>query len=122
MAEGLAKNRENLPPSKVWPYAPTGFVSAISTLTATPGTRQITIHAETTAFGIQNWGIQLHRSLTTPFTPSIENQIAIVHLLSNSEADYVDTPLNPDTYYYNARPFNLTGEDSVYFGEINATI
>jgi len=122
MAGGLEANRNFLPPSKVYPYEPGGFVSALSAMIATPGIRQITLAFTTTAFGVDNWGIQIYRSTTTPFTPSMDNQIAFIACPSNSSRNYVDTPLDPDTYYYNAKPFNLTGETTAYFGEVSATV
>ena len=122
MAGGLEANRNFLTPSKVFPYDPGGPIGGISAMIATPGIRQITLHFQTTAFGVTNWGIVINRSLTTPFTPSLANQYALIPCASNSTADFVDSPLEPGTYYYDAKPFNLTGAATHYFGEVNATV
>jgi len=114
--------RNGLPPTMAYPAAQSGTADAINTFTATAGIRQITITLSTTVVADLNWGFTIYRSTVTAFTPGITNAVKVLTGDSSTNVTFVDTPLVPDTYYYDARPFD---EDQVFGalkGEINATV
>lgn len=57
----------------------------------------------------QNWGLAIFRHTVTGFTPSPNNCIAMVPLTDLSLHQYVDSPLQPGTYYYGWRVFSVNG-------------
>jgi len=56
-----------------------------------------------------HWGVLLCRSLVTGFTPSAANCIAVLPFTGAAAIDYTDTPLVPDTYFYNCVGFGVDG-------------
>lgn len=95
---------------------------AISTFTATAGERQITIALNTVPVVNGCWGFLLYRALATGFTPAFDNLIAIVPANGITVVNYVDTPLVPDQYFYDAKPMNDDASLGALSGEINATV
>lgn len=95
---------------------------AIDDFAAVAGERQITIELSTLPVVNGCWGFLLYRSTSTGFTPSFDNLIAIVPANGISSVYYVDTPLDPDTYYYDAKPMNDDASLGALDGEINATV
>ena len=92
----------------------------MGTLTAAGGVREATLEqAVTTPNDI--WGIQINRDITTGFTPSKSNTIAIVEY-SVDPITWVDSPLAPDTYYYDVRAFTIAGNFRSYVGEQSAVV
>lgn len=113
--------RNYLAPSQADPPAQTGTVGTFGTPSTTAGTRQITVTYPLNTLN-DNWGLVIHRSLTSGFTPSISTVIAVVLADSTGDVDYVDSPLDPDTYSYNATPFTDDGVLGSNIGEINGTV
>lgn len=122
MKQNLRRNRNFLGMSQAYPAAVAQTVPAIDNFTASPGERQITILLDDDTIGDPNWGFLLFRSTSTGFTPAFDNLIGIVPAAGASDVFFVDTPLDPDTYYYDAKPFTLDGTVGVLDGEINATV
>lgn len=89
--------------------------------TATAGVRSITVSQAVTTEN-DGWGIAVFRSTSTGFSTSFDNLIACSDIVSISPAVVVDTPLIPDTYYYNIRGFTDDGVLGAEEGEISATV
>ncbi len=119
---GLLRNRNFLGLSQAYPPTLTLAVDAINTFTATAGVRQITIALNDVDITGDNWGFLLYRSTLTGFTPAFDNLIAIVAAAGTTIVNFVDTPLVPDTYYYDAKPFTTDATIGALNGEINAVV
>ena len=109
-------------PGKVDPITTTGTVGATPTTSAVGGERQVTISAEFLTAN-NNWGVGVYRDLTTAFTPSVSN---LKHVLlvdtDATAATFIDSPLVPDTYFYNYRPFTDDGVFGAALGEDSAVV
>lgn len=112
--------RDNLAPSQDYPGARDGTADAPGVLVATVEGRQVQLSIPVTP-GAQAWGIAICRSLTGSFTPSASNCIAIVPADGTTKL-YTDGPLPPDTYYYNAIGFTVTGAFSAAGTEASAVV
>ncbi len=122
MSKNLFANRNFLAPSEGYPLDPTGTVDAIATFTATAGERQISIVLNSVTPSTEAWGWLLYRSLSSGFTPAFDNLIAVIAANAVANVTFVDTPLEADTYYYDAKPFSATGFIGSLDGEINAVV
>lgn len=122
MSYNLERFRNFLGLSQEDPAALVDTVDAIDTFTATAGERQITIAINDTGTVGDNWGFMIYRSLTTGFTPAFDNLVAIIQSQAGGVVNFVDTPLDPDTYYYDAKPFTKDAVLGSLDGEINATV
>ncbi len=122
LSANLKRNRSFLGPSEAYPIDPTDTASVIDTFTATPGVREIQIQINDDTLQDENWGFLIFRSLSTGFTPSFSNLHAVLRASGASLVTFVDGPLDPDTYYYDAKPFTLLGSLGALDGEINAVV
>lgn len=100
--------RNFLTPSQEDPAAEAAADAGAMTNTGTAGVRMasLSIAAGSPA---PTWGIVIYRSLVTGFTPGISNVIAMILQDGMGPTVYVDTPLDPDTYYYRTSGFNVDG-------------
>lgn len=114
--------RNFLTPSQPNPPTRAETVDGIDTFTATAGVRQITITINDLDVAGLNWGFLIFKSLSTGFTPSVANLVAAIISAQATEVLWVDTPLVPDTYYYDAKPFTFDGAEGALKGEINAVV
>jgi hypothetical protein len=88
---------------------------------ATAGVRSITVtQAITTA--ADGWGVMFFRALSTGFSTSFDTLKHIGQISGTADVNFVDSPLDPDTYYYNMRTFTEDGQLSAEIGEVNATV
>ena len=69
-----------------------------------------------------DWGYCIYRSPTSTFTPAWSNAIAVVDWDSGGVTTYVDSPLDPATYYYNAKGFQDDGKEGAVGTEFSGTI
>ncbi|KKM75496.1 hypothetical protein LCGC14_1389710 [marine sediment metagenome] len=107
-------------PSQEDPAAETNAVGTVLAWTATGGVREVVLDISLTLANA-NWGVAVFRSTTTGFTPSITNVVFVRLLDSTTAIQIVDTPLDPDTYYYDAKYFTDDGLYGSLLGEINGT-
>lgn len=115
--------RNFLAPGAADPVTGGGSLPAIGVLSATAGVRQITLAASAAGSSSVKDGVIIFRDLTTGFTPALSNAIAVIHYgASNGSFTYVDTPLEPDEYFYNFRSFTDDGNLSAAEGEVDATV
>lgn len=103
------------PPTEIG-TAPTG-----PTGTATPDGRSM-ILAITDGVTPPDWGYAIFRSLTGTFTLAWSNCIAVIDWDSGGVTKYVDSPLAPDQYFYNAIGFLATGVEGADGTEFDGTI
>lgn len=113
--------RNFLTPSKEDPAAEASTEATAPTGAAVAGVRMATVTLTDTGTA-PDWGYILYRGLTTGFTPAISNAIAIVPWSTDPTTVYVDTPLEPDEYFYRSQGFNDDGVPGVLDVEFDVTI
>lgn len=108
-------------PSAEDPAAETGTAPGAATGVATPDVRAITLvitdHANPPDFGYA-----IFRDLTTAFSLAWSNCIAVVPWGAGGTTEYIDSPLEPDQYFYNYIGFLLTGLEGADGTECNGTV
>lgn len=108
-------------PSQEDPPAEASSAPSGCTGVATPGVRSMSLaitHGATAA----DWGMVIFRDLSTGFSLTWDKVIAVVPVDGSGDAEYVDSPLVPDTYYYNTVAFNDDGVKGADGTEFNGTI
>lgn len=113
--------RNFLTPSKEDPPAEASSAPSALTMSVTAGVRMATVSMADGGTA-PDWGIVLFRSTTSGFTPSVSNCIALVEEDASGTTEYVDTPLEPGTYYYKCQGFNDDGIDGTVSSEATVTI
>lgn len=108
-------------PSMAYPAIKAGTPATITSQSVTPGIGQATVNIDINAVN-QNWGFIIYRSLTTGFTPSMSDVIAIMWNASTTVQRYVDSPLAADTYYYVVQPFTTDGVIGSLGAEMSAVV
>lgn len=108
-------------PTKEDPATETGTAPSGPTGVATPDVRSITITL-TDGANAPDWGYAIFRSLTGTFSLAFSNCIAVVPWSGAATTEYVDSPLEPDTYYYNAVGFMATGLEGADGTEFNGVV
>ncbi len=104
----LDRTRNYEAPGKQDPALDTGTPSAITNETATAGERSITLSGDT-GVGAEQWGVAIFRSPTSSFTLAWDNMIAAIEVPASDSFAYVDSPLEPATWYYNFKSFTDEG-------------
>lgn len=113
--------RDFLAPSTQDPADVGDSAATIGTTTAVAGVRSITVTIPITTAN-DGWGVCVFRSLTTSFSTAFDNLIGIGLVNGTNDVVLVDSPLVPDTYYYNFREFTFDGQLGSEDGEINAVV
>jgi hypothetical protein len=113
--------RDFLAPTVADPEATGDTPATVGTTTAVAGVRSITVTVPITT-AADGWGVLVFRSLTTAFATAFDNLIGVVKISGTDSLTWVDSPLVPDTYYYNFREFTEDGQLNTEDGEINATV
>ncbi len=108
-------------PSQADPAVETGTDADLDTITAVAGVRSVTLTIPILA-AHDGWGIAVFRSTSTGFTPAFDNLIGIGLINDTDDVVVIDTPLEPDTYYYNFRTFTTTGKLYSAVGEESAVV
>lgn len=121
-SENLKRNRSFLAPGQAYPVTAALTADGLDTFAASPGVREVQVSMSDLDVQGDNWGFLLFRALSTGFTPSFSNLHAVVASNGASEVYFVDGPLEPDTYYYDAKAFTTDGALSALKGEINAVV
>ncbi len=107
-------------PSQEDPALEANTPGTLTTFSAAGGVREVVLDVGLSVLA-DNWGVVVFRSTTTSFTPSITNIVFARLLIDTSTIQIVDTPLDPDTYYYDAKVFTDDGLFGALKGEINGT-
>lgn len=108
-------------PTQEYPAAEMSTPVNMADLTPTGGVRSVSVSV-TTGTNADSWGVILCRSTVMGFTPSRVNAIALLPAGSAATVTYLDTPLDPGTYYYRAANFNNDGIVGTYVAEESATV
>jgi len=108
-------------PSQEDPAAEVSTTPDLMTGVATPGIRSMSL-AITHGTNLADWGCMIFRDLTTAFDLTWDRCIAIVEVDGSGDAEYIDTPLEPDQYFYNTKGFNDDGILGADGTEFNGTI
>lgn len=113
--------RDFLAPSQQDPATATDTPPSMGATTATAGVRSVTLSvAITTANDL--WGVCVFRDLTTAFATAFDNLIGVIPYVASTPILLVDSPLVPDTYYYNYRAFTKDGQLDAELGEDSAVV
>lgn len=88
---------------------------------ATAGVRSITVEQAITTAS-DGWGVLFFRALAPAFTTAFDNLIGVGLIVGTADVVWVDSPLDPDTYYYNMRSFTEDGQLGPEIGEVNAIV
>jgi len=88
---------------------------------ATGGVRQCDVEIEVTTLN-DAWAVAIFRDTAALFTTAFSNCIAVIPTESAAVFHYIDTPLDPDTYYYNFRGIGNDGTLNAEEGEVNGVV
>jgi len=113
--------RDFLAPTQTDPEDDAMTPATMGAITATAGVRSITISAIVTT-PADMWGLMVFRDIETAFNTAFDNLIGIIPYVASSPITLVDSPLEPDEYFYNFREFTKDGQISAEVGEENATV
>jgi len=108
MAYNQTRWRNFQTPSKEDPATDVGTPPGAATGVATPGVRAMTL-VITDHASAPDWGYAIFRDLTTSFTLAWDCCIAVVAWDDGGTTTYIDSPLEPDEYFYNYIGFMATG-------------
>lgn len=121
MAYNQSRWRNFLGITKEDPATAAGTLATWAVGSATAGVRQITISKAITVVA-DGFALGIHRSDATGFTPAFSNCIAVILAASVATFEYVDTPLDPGTYYYNFSDFTDEGLRALEDDEVSDTV
>lgn len=121
MSYNLRRWRDFNTPTQASPPALTSTAADGATGVATPDVRSITL-AITHGTNLADWGFAIFRSLTGTFSLAFSNCIAVVQVDGSGDAEYIDSPLVADTYYYNYIGFNDDGVEGADGTECDGTV
>lgn len=121
MAFNQRRWRDFNTPSQEDPPTEAGTEPTGPTGTATPDGRSMILEI-TDGVTPPDWGYAIFRSLSETFSLAWSNCIAVVAWDDSGATKYVDSPLDPDTYYYNAIGFLATGVEGADGTEFNGEI
>jgi len=113
--------RNFLAPTQDFPEVETPFSGTLGALTAVEGIRSVTVTQAVTAAG-NGWGMAFFRSPTGTFTTAFSNLKRVVKFNGTEDIVFIDTPLDPGTYYYNARSISDDGDLGAEGTECDATV
>ena len=113
--------RNFLAPSQVYPVTASGSVGSFGSPSATAGVRQIEYEVSLNTVN-SNWGLVIFRNTSTSPSAVLSEVIAVVLANTATTIKYVDTPLDPGTYFYDAVSFSTDGNYGSQLGAVNATV
>lgn len=93
----------------------------LATWAATLGIRQIDLAITLTTLNA-SWGAMIFRSISTGFTPTWSDCIAVISVPSTAIVHYIDTPLVAGAWFYKHRLFTDDGKLSAASAEVTATV
>jgi len=118
----LARWTQFTGPTKQTPVGAAGTAPTFTTLPlAGNGVRQATITWDLNALN-NAWGLLIFRDPVTGFTTGRDNLIGIGLLKTLTADQFIDTPVEPGTWFYNFRTFTDTGTISAALGEDSAVV
>lgn len=121
MSYNLRRWRDFNTPSVFDPATEIGTLPTGPTGVATPDIRSMTL-VITDGVNPPDFGYAIFRSLTGTFSLAFSNCIAVVDWDSGGTTEYIDSPLEPDQYFYNAIGFLDTGLEGADGTEFDGTV
>lgn len=113
--------RDFLAPTQHHPEDTADTPPTLGTLAAVAGVRSITVTQPITT-AADGWGIAFFRGLTTGFASAFDSLVGVGRIVATADVLLVDSPLEPDQYFYNVRSFTEDGQLSAESAEVNATV
>lgn len=107
-------------PGQTDPVEETGTQPVATLDSATGGDSHVDLEFDVVTLN-DVWGVMIFRETSSGFTPSKANCIAVVEVDATGTLVYTDSPLDADTYYYDARFFTKEGSLGAAEGEVNGT-
>lgn len=120
-ALGLARWRNGEYPSQADPPAEDDTPATMGTCTGQAVGRLAEITAVTTT-PADGWGIFLHRSTTTGFTPGYSTLVSAKPHDGTNNVIFEDGPLDPGTYYYKLISGSKNGVKGTASNQVSVTI
>jgi len=117
----MARWRNFLGVTKEDPATAAGTNAVWAAAGAVAGVRQITLTLEITTAN-DAWLLGIHRELTTGQPNTFANCIAVIPAGPIAVYTYVDTPLEPDEYFYNWSVFTDEGLRELEDDEVSDTV
>ncbi|WP_299030424.1 hypothetical protein [uncultured Thermanaerothrix sp.] len=108
-------------PTQAYPAAESTLTATAGTPTAQGGTRMATVTVPITSAG-NGWGVMFYRSGQRGFSTAYDNLKHIGRISGTSNVVFVDSPLEPGTYYYNFRLISVDGTLGNEVGEVSCTV
>lgn len=108
-------------PTKETPATRAGTIGVLANEAATAVERSITIDIDITTAN-DNWGIAVFRGLVTSFGTNWNNLVQVIPATAIASFAWVDTPLDPDQYFYDFRAITDDGVLGAEHGEVNDTV
>jgi hypothetical protein len=95
-------------------------IPVMGALNLTVGVRQVSIsQVVTNANDI--WGVMIFRSITTGYVPGVTDCVGIARHAS-TPVTYVDTPVDPGTYFYRTIGFSKAGLKTAAVAQVQAIV
>lgn len=113
--------RNFLAPTQDYPEVETAFSGTLGSLAAVAGVRSITVTQPVTAAG-NGWGLVFFRSTSTGFSSAFSNAVRVLPFDGTNDIVFVDSPLDPGTYYYVCRTVSDDGALGAEGSEVNAIV
>lgn len=113
--------RDFLAPTQHDPEAATDTPPTLGTLAAAAGVRSITVTQPITT-AADGWGVCFFRSLTGTFTSTFDKLRYVGRIVGTADVVFVDSPLDPGTYYYEVRSITQDGQLSAASSEVSDTV
>jgi len=117
----MARWRDGFPPANEWPAARIITPKNLTTLTTTVQERSVTLDVTWTGDADQ-MGVILYRSPAAIYTPGWNNTRHVIPNYSLAALAWVDSPLDPGTYYYDAAAITNDGLYGAWFGPVPAIV
>jgi len=111
--------RDLMAPTKTHPAARSITPGTVGVLTKVVSGRQVQVTVPVTQ-GADDWGIALLRRGTTGVS-ELSNAVMAAEV-GDTQNVFVDGPLDPGTYYYNARIWSTDGKLGAIGTEVSATV
>ena len=121
MSYNQFRNRNFLGVTKEHPALESAGTGTMGVLAAVAGVRSITVTQAITVAG-NIWAVAFYRSPTGTFDTAYDNLVRVIPIDGVNDVIFVDSPLDPGTYYYDTRFITDDGLLGAETGEENAIV
>lgn len=113
--------RDFLAPTMAFPEGTAMTPPVLGAGSAVAGVRSITVTQPITTAN-DGWGVAFFRNPTGVFTSTWDKMRHVGAIVGTADVIFVDSPLDPGTYYYEMRSITEDGQLSAATAEVNATV